>query len=138
MASYIKMKEIFGKDFNDNKEMIENIIKDITIFEDKSILGNRLKELYKLNNDRIKQIKGLNYKGYSRLSKNLLVGLQIVDNQTGEIKGNVIEVMRKTNLNLQEILYLDGYRLIDAIDEYNRKNSLMIVICVLEIILQKI
>lgn len=121
MASYIKMKEIFGKDFNDNKEMIENIIKDITIFEDKSILGNRLKELYKLNNDRIKQIKGLNYKGYSRLSKNLLVGLQIVDNQTGEIKGNVIEVMRKTNLNLQEILYLDGYRLIDAIDEYNRK-----------------
>ena len=46
MASYIKMKEIFGKDFNDNKEMIENIIKDITIFEDKSILGNRLKELY--------------------------------------------------------------------------------------------
>ena len=29
--------------------------------------------------------------------------------------------MRKTNLNLQEILYLDGYRLIDAIDEYNRK-----------------
>lgn len=124
MASYIKMKEIFGKDFNDNKEIIENIIKDITIFEDKSILGNRLKEVYKLNNDRIKQIKGLNYKGYGRLSKNLLVGLQIVDNQTGEIKGNVIEVMRKTNLNLQEILYLDGYRLIDAIDEYNRKNSL--------------
>lgn len=69
MASYIKMKEIFGKNFNDNKEMIENIIKDITIFEDKSILGNRLKEVYKLNNDRIKQIKGLNYKGYGRLSK---------------------------------------------------------------------
>ncbi|MBS1477207.1 MAG: type II CRISPR RNA-guided endonuclease Cas9, partial [Acholeplasmatales bacterium] len=123
MASYIRMKEIFGDEFSENKEMIENIIKDITIFEDKTILANRLKEVYKLSNEKIKQIKSLNYKGYGRLSKNLLVGLQIIDNHTGEVKGNVIEIMRKTNLILQEILYLDGYRLIDVIDQYNKDNN---------------
>lgn len=120
MSSYIKMKEIFKDSFNENFNNIENIIKDITIFEDKSILENRLKNVYHLNKDQIKQIKGLNYKEYGRLSKQLLTGLTIADNETGEIKGNVLEIMRKTNLNLQEILYLDGYRLIDLIDEYNK------------------
>ena len=121
MASYIKMKEIFKASFTENINNIENIIKDITIFEDKSILENRLKNVYHLNKETIKQIKGLNYKDYGRLSKRLLTGLTIVDNETGEIKGNVLEIMRKTNLNLQEILYLDGYRLIDLIDKYNEE-----------------
>ena len=34
------------------------------------------------------------------------LAVQIIDKETGEIKGNVLEIMRNTNLNLQEILYL--------------------------------
>ena len=124
MSSYIKMKEIFGDSFEENKDNIENIIKDITIFEDKSILEKRLTSIYNLDKQKIKQIKGLNYKDYGRLSKKLLTGLFIVDKETGEIKGNVLEIMRNTNLNLQEILYLEEYRLIDEIDRYNKELGL--------------
>lgn len=123
MASYIKMKEIFKDSFEDRKEDIENIIKDITMFEDKSILEKRLEKIYKLDKEKIKQIKGLNYKDYGRLSKKLLSGIQAIDPSTGEVKGTVIEIMRKTNLNLQEILYLNNYRLIDEIDKYNEQFS---------------
>ena len=51
----------------------------------------------------------------------LLNGLVITNPNTGEIQGTVLEIMRKTNLNLQEILYLKDYRLIDAINEYNEE-----------------
>lgn len=38
MSSYIQFKEIYGEDFEQNFNIIEEIIKDITIFEDKKIL----------------------------------------------------------------------------------------------------
>lgn len=124
MSSYIKMKEIFGEDFDSNLDMIENIIKDITIFEDKSILEKRLKEVYKLPKDKISQIKGLNYKGYGRLSKRLLDGLCAIDHNTGEVIGTVIEIMRNTNMNLQEIINYQDYNFLELINEENKKNQI--------------
>lgn len=124
MASYIKMKEIFGAEFDSNLDVIENIIKDITIFEDKSILERRLKEVYNLSKDKISQIKGLNYKGYGRLSKHLLNGLCAIDQNTGEVIGTVIEIMRSTNMNLQEIINYQDYNFLELINKENQKNQI--------------
>ncbi len=123
MSSYIKFKEIFGNQLSKHLDMIEDIIRDITIFEDKGILETRLEKVYHLDKDKIKKIKDLNYKGYGRLSKKLLNELPVVHCKTGEIAGTVIEVMRKTNLNLQEILYSEDYRFIDTIDQYNLEHQ---------------
>ena len=120
MASYCDMKRIFGNSFSKYKDEIENIIKDITVFEDKTVLERRLHK-YGLPNEIIKQLKGLNYSKYANLCMKLLKGLVITNPNTGEIQGTVLEIMRKTNLNLQEILYLKDYRLIDAINEYNEE-----------------
>lgn len=121
MASYIKFKEIFKDSFENSKEMIEDIIRDIVLFEDKTILEKRLKETYKLDLDTIRKIKDLNYKGYANLSRNLLTGLSIINNETGEKYNSLLAVMRDTNYNLQEILYDEKYRFIDIINEYNKK-----------------
>lgn len=69
MSSYIQFKEIYGEDFEQNLNIVEDIIKDITIFEDKKILEKRLREIYHLSEDKVQKIKGLNYKGYATLSK---------------------------------------------------------------------
>ena len=120
MSSYIKFKEIFGDEFEENKEKIEEIIKDITIFEDKKILEKRLKDVYELTDDKIKSIKDLNYKGYGRLCKRLLNGLSTTNNKTGETGLTIIDILRDTNLNLMEILASQEYNFQAQIDEYNK------------------
>ena len=121
MSSYIKFKEIFGDKFDENIEMIEQIIKDIVIFEDKSVLEKRLRVLYKLEIDVIKKIKDLNYKDYSSLCKKILNEHIITNPETGEVYGTVLDIMENTNYNLQEILYDEKYRLIDWVDSYNEE-----------------
>ncbi len=123
MSSYVKFKEIFGSKFNEMKDIIEEIIKDITIFEDKKILEKRLKEIYNLDDEKIKQIKGLNYKGYGSICKKLLTGIIAENQSTGEYFGSIIEIMRNTNQNLQQVLFNQDYGFINLIDEYN-KNQL--------------
>lgn len=119
MASYIKFKEIFGDEFEQNKDNIEKIIQDIVIFEDKALLEKRLKNVYKLDNEKIKRIKDLNYKGYSSLSRKLLSELVSIDQKTGEVYGTIIELLRKTTLNFQQLLFDPNYNFNRVIDEYN-------------------
>lgn len=123
MSSWIKFKEIFKDEFNKRVEdgSIEEIIKDITLFEDKKILAKRFKEVYHLTEEQIKAIKGLNYKGYGALCRKLLDGIRCVNKKTGEESPTIIEIMRNTNLNLMEIIYSQDYPFLDAIDEYNKK-----------------
>ena len=116
MSSYIKMTSIFGENYVDTHiEQIENIIKDITIFEDKAILVERLQKLYHLDEEKIKQIKDLNYTKYCSLSKRLINGLTMNNGQT------LLEVMRETNLNLNEVLYSPDYNYNEIIDKYNQE-----------------
>ena len=119
LSSYIKMKDILKEEYS--IDLVENIIKDIAIFEDKKVLDKRLREIYKLNDEKIKEIKGLNYKGFGRLSRRLLAGLEILDCETGEYVNGILPILRTTNLNLQEILYSDRFKLSEVIDEYNKQ-----------------
>lgn len=121
MSSYITFKNIFGPEFEANYDTIEAIIKDITIFEDKKILERRLQEIYHLDEDKAKAIKGLNYSGYGALSRKLLTKLKPKDEETGEIYDSIIQIMRDTNLNLQEILFNKDFKFMDLIDKYNKE-----------------
>lgn len=121
MKSYLTFKNIFKDDFNDKLDVIENIIKDIVVFEDKKILEKRLKTIYNLSEEQIKAIKGLDYKKYGRLCKNLLINLPLTNKETGQKYRGILDVMEQTTLNLQEILFSPIYEGNNAIDEYNKQ-----------------
>lgn len=129
MSSYVDFKNILGEDFViANIELIENIIRDIVVFEDKSILEKRLKSEYNIVNEKvIKKIKGLNYSKYASISKELLTDIKYIDkdNETGEVfaQESIISIMEKTNQNLQEVLYDEKYNFMSLIREYNAKNG---------------
>lgn len=99
MGSYIDMKDIFGYINETNYEMIEEIIRWITIFEDKKILKDKIAKKYdNITNDQIKKILKKRYTGWSSLSKKLLVGLKSYDNET------IMDKLRNTNYNFMQII----------------------------------
>lgn len=115
MSSYVQFVKIFGKQYVDNNlDLIERIIKDITIFNDKSILETRLRN-YKIEEDKIKQIKGLNFKDFGKLSKRFLSELR-----RSEFEPSIIEIMRETNFNLQEIIFGNEYNFNELIELENK------------------
>ncbi|WP_286669517.1 type II CRISPR RNA-guided endonuclease Cas9 [Thomasclavelia cocleata] len=117
LSSWIDFKKIFGIIDDSNYLVIERVIKDITIFNEKNILKKRLKNIHKLSNEQIKAILKLNYSGWSRLSYELIKGIK-TDNCYGS-SVTILEVMKETNLNLMQIISDDklGYKKI--IDEKN-------------------
>ena len=102
LTPWIDFTNIFGKIDQSNFNLIENIIYDLTVFEDKKIMKRRLKKKYTLSDDKIKQILKLKYKDWSRLSKKLLDGI-VADNRFGS-SVTVLDVLEMSRLNLMEII----------------------------------
>ena len=130
MASYVDFAGIFGEGFDkdpDKRELVENIIKDIVIFEDKDILEDRLKSEYGIADASvIKKIKALNYSKYGALSAKLLSGLkaEVVDEDTGEVKErSIIQIMELNNQNFMEIINDSKYGFQDIIHDYNYEHG---------------
>ena len=105
LSSYNDMKEILGKVDEDNIEMCEELIYWITIFEDKKMLKRKIINKYSeiLTPEQIKNLVKLKYKGWSRLSKELLVDLKSIYNES------IMDILRKTNLNFMQIINSDEY-----------------------------
>lgn len=85
----------------------EVIISSITIFgDDKKLLKKRLKKNFadKLSDDDIKKISKLKYKDWGRFSKDLLTEIYDFDENTGEVKDNIINSLWNTNDNFMELL----------------------------------
>lgn len=99
MSSYIDMKKILGKVDEFNIEQCEKLIYWITVFEEKKILRRKIeKEYTSLTPEQIEDLVKLKYKGWSRLSKRLLIGLKSYDNE------NIMEKLEKTKLNFMQII----------------------------------
>lgn len=99
MSSYIDMKDVFGDISEVNYNMVEEIIRWITIFEDKKILKAKIIEKYNnITKEQLGKILKKRYSGWSNLSKKLLVGLKSYDNET------VMDKLRNTNFNLMQII----------------------------------
>ena len=125
MTSYLDFKHILGKETftDDEKEMIENIIKYIVLFgDDKKILKSKIGKLYgdKLSETQMSQIMKKKYTGWGRLSEKFLTGIKAIDPRSGEMDCSIIDMMYNSedNPNLMQLLS-KNYGYLDALKECN-------------------
>ena len=127
LASYIDMIKIFGEENtvkDSYKKMIEDIILWITLYgEEKKLIKSKIEKKYsdKITPEQVKQILKLKYKDWSRLSKEFLTEIEIMDKETGELI-NIIEMLWRKNENIMELLSYK-YDFSDRIKEYNGINE---------------
>lgn len=121
MQSYI---DFFGENgifenTNYNINDAENIIEWITIFQDKDILENKVKNSYdKLNSSSINKIIKKSYSGWGKLSKKLLETKYYKDKTTENFK-SILDIMSETDENFMQVLNNNEYIFQDMIKEYN-------------------
>ena len=124
MKSYIDFKKILGEVQPSQEPMIEEIIRWITLFEDKKILKRKIENKYgeKLEPEEITKICRLNYTGWSRLSEKLLKDIKF------EFKGiqyNLIDYMYNSNKNFMEIINGEMKEALDEeLKKYERKDKI--------------
>ena len=102
LSPWIDFKGIFGEINDSNYDLIEKIIKDMTIFNEGSILREKLKKVYNLDQNKINKIMKLKYSGWSRLSKKLVDGIR-ADNRFGS-SVSILDVMKESHMVLMEII----------------------------------
>ncbi len=121
MASFVDFfgENGFFKDTNYKIDDAEEIIRLITIFEDKEILKRRIdKEFVNLSEDVKKRICNKKYKGWSNLSKKLLTGIYYQDKETS-INKSIITLMEETPENFMQIINNKEYNFDKKIKECN-------------------
>lgn len=121
LTSYIDFTNIFGEVNDSNFEMIETIIKWITIFQDKKILKEKIKENYpEITDAQLKKILALNYSGWGRLSRKLIYGITTPD-QSG-LESTILHIMRKTNQNFMQVINSNKYCFAKKIEKIQKES----------------
>lgn len=123
-SSYYLLKGILGQSFiEQHEDIVENIIKYITLINDRTRLQKRIKKEYgnKITDEQIKHLKALNFADWGRLSHKFLKGLKFTNNANGQ-QTTIIDEMWNTNQNLQEIIYNKNYTLGDQLEKENEQN----------------
>lgn len=124
MRSYI---DFFGEDgFFKNTNYLsidaDEIIKLITIFEDKKILFKSIENKYlDLNTDVIERICKKRYTGWSNLSSKLLTELSYIE-PSCNVGKSIMDLMEETNENFMQIITKEKYNFQKQIDNENIKN----------------
>ena len=120
--SYIDFTQKVGVSITPkNQRAIEEIIKWITLFEDKKILAKKLQKYSDIfSEDQLRTILKLNYNGWGRLSRELLDGI-IAHTPYGEL--TVIETMRHSKDNFMQIIQSDRYEFKKIIDNILSTNQ---------------
>lgn len=111
---------IYGKITDENIEEIEKIIYWLTVFEDKKIVGRKLKKETNIIDSKIKEILNLNYSGWGRLSRRLLDGIKTSNGKY--FKASIIDVLKESNLNFIQIINDDTLGFGEKIEEINGTN----------------
>lgn len=110
----------------ENKEYMledaEQIIKWITVFEDKKILERRIIQEYPDLKDKLPLIKAKNYKGWGNLSLKLLTEL-FYTNDVNE-KKSILDLLEETSDNFMQILHSTKYDFQKMIKEENNTKKL--------------
>ena len=129
MSSYIQLKNILGdfvdRDLAEGGDVCENIILWHTLNTDKKIVEGLMIRNYghiPEIRDKIKQLKGLTFKDFGRLSKRFLTGIQAVDQTTGEL-ATIMHLLFETNENLNEILFDERYDFQSVIKAENGEDN---------------
>ena len=118
LFSYNSFKKLFGKIDNSNIKMIEEIIKWVTIFEDKEILQRKIRRKYNLKKEEIEKILMFNYSGWARLSKKLIDEIRTYKDP--KFYGyTILDIMRETNYNFMQIINDQKFDFQDVIKRAN-------------------
>ena len=114
--SYIDFTQKVGTPITPkNQQAIEEIIKWITLFEDKKILAKKLQKYSDIfNESQLRTILKLNYSSWGRLSRKLLDGIT-AHTRYGEM--TIIETMRRCADNFMQIIQSDQYEFKKIIDD---------------------
>lgn len=107
---------------DDLKQLIEECILAIVLFpQEKRLVRRRIQELGKrvLSEKQIKQIAGLNYSGWGRLSRKFLQGIFHVEKDSGEAI-SIVGALYKTGNNLMQLL-TDRFDYAARIREHNEE-----------------
>ena len=120
MSSYIDFygDEGFFKGTNLKIEDAENIIKWITIFEDKDILATKIEKEYPILKSIMPKIIKKKYTGWSSLSQKLLTTPYYYDEETST-KKSIMDLMWETDKNFMQIITDEKYKFQDMIAEEN-------------------
>lgn len=124
MKSYVDFFGVDGffKDTSYKEDDADDIIKLITVFEDKKILENSIKGRYhELSTDVVERIVKKNYKGWSNLSKKLLTKITYID-PSCNIGKSILDLMVETSDNFMQIISKDSYGFQTKIEDENIKN----------------
>ncbi len=124
LSSYYFFSKVLGKEYVDSHtNQIEDIIRDLTIFEDSSIVAERLKKQYGISDKQvINAIKNKRMTGWGRLSRELLEMETSYETSDGELtKKSLISLMRETNLNLMELIHDKKYGFEKKIEEASNR-----------------
>lgn len=124
LCSYIDIKNIIGDKIDEAKyrDIIENIIRDITLYgDDKKYISEKFEKEYKtvFSSTELDRLKSLRLSDWGRLSKKFLNEIKITNLYTGEID-TIIGFMRNYPYNLSE-LNSKKFNFSKVIDEYNEK-----------------
>lgn len=129
MSSYVQLKKILGdfvdEDLEHGGEICENIILWHTLNTDKTVVEQLIQKHYGTNDavrSHVKQLKGLSFKDFGRLSQKLLTGLRGTDRKTGEML-SIMNLLWETNKNFNEIIFDANYDFGRLIDEENSGES---------------
>ncbi len=126
MSSYVFFSKVLGKEYVDTHVgQVEDIIRDLTVFEDSSIVKRRLETKYGITDKQaINAIKNKRLTGWGRLSRELLELKTPFETSDGEIiEKSLISLMRDTNLNLMELIndnkFTFGEQIRDANNDFD-------------------
>ncbi len=123
-STYIKFKNLKGKDFvENNEEIIDDIVFFSTIISDKTRLVERIKRKYPdvFSDFELKQIKGFNFSKWGTLSNQFLNKFYFANKVTGE-RTTVLNELWETNYNLQEIIFSNNYTLQEELEKNKNIN----------------
>lgn len=136
LSSYIVMSDsrAFGPGFEkDGKklELAEEVIENLTSFEDKTMKERSLKKLG-LSDSQIGFLSPVSFSGWGKLSKKLLDGLttEVVNTSTGEtLDATILYLLKHTSYNFMEIYNGSsdgkdlGYTFRKQVEELNHKSD---------------
>lgn len=121
-ASFYKMFKIDPDKEELDLELIEDIIKIMTIYKDSKEDGAEFihKKYPNLSNDITNRISHLNFSGWGRLSKKLLTGIYSIDNKGVIGDKTIMDVLYNDTINFEKALYSEKYNFLMAINSYNK------------------
>lgn len=130
LSSYIDFKEILKERFENSFDMVEKIINDLAVFEDREIVARRLIHKYgfneKTDKEIIDKICRLSYSKFGNLSREFLkMPLHhLIDAKNGVIddkETSVLELILKEGMTIPEILSDNTYDLTRKVEERNEE-----------------